>query len=129
MSIDELTFEVHKPYLQKPIKKDHLTQIHEGISDQASRITFLNRSLKSEIPQVKSDIAQNTSLATNNDGMIKEGLMELEKQATANGAATVELRVDVQAAVSSIAQHPALASATGAAPPSAPELQAMRTWH
>ena len=95
MSIDKLMFEVHKLYVQKPTDKDYFMQIHDVIENHAPRITLLNRSLKSEIAQVKatlgkvkSDIAQNASLATHNDGLIKQGLSLLETQVTANGAAT-----------------------------------------
>ena len=52
--------------------------------------------------------------------------MELGKQVKQNGAATAELRADVQAAVQTIALHPTLASATGAAPPEASGIQTMR---
>ena len=91
MSTDDLPCEVHKLYLQKPIDKDYFTQIHEVIRDRASTIILLNRSLKSETAQVKSDIAQNASLATDNDSRLKEGLARLEAHVIVNGVATTEL--------------------------------------
>ena len=69
---------------------------------------------RAEITQVKSDATQNATLAVDNDGRLKQGLMELEKQVNQNEAATAELRADVQAAVQTIALHPTLASATRA---------------
>ena len=82
--------------------------------------------MKAEFTQIKSDIAHNAILAVDNDGRLKDGLMELEKQDTQNGAATTELRANVQAAVGAVAQHPSLASATGAAPVGASEMQSVR---
>ena len=85
----------------------------------------MSRYMKAEVAQVKSDATQNTTLAVDNDWRLKHGLMELEKQINQNGAATAELRADVQAVVQTIAQHPTLALATRAAPPEASEMQAM----
>ena len=82
----------------------------------------MNRYMKADITQIKSRIAQNVTLAVDNDGRPKHGLMEFEKQVTQNGAATPELRADLQAAFGAVAQHPSLASATGAAPAGASEM-------
>ena len=123
MSIDELTFEVHKLYAQKPIDIQYFTQIHEVIRDHASRISIMSRYMKAEIAQVKSDATQNATLAVDNDGRLKQGFMELEKQVNQNGA---ELRADVQAAVQTIALHPNLASAAGPVQPEAQEIRTMR---
>ena len=56
----------------------------------------MNRYVKSEVAQLKSDINQNANLAVDNDGRLKEGLARLEAQVIANGAATAELRGDVR---------------------------------
>ena len=101
-------------------------QIHDAISDHASGITLLNKTLWTDKSMALDQIAQNAASATHSDGLIKQVLTLLEKQMSENGATTAELRADVQAAVSSIAQHPTFALATGAPPPDAAELQAMR---
>ena len=73
------------------------TQIHDVIDDHASRITALaqwcgqlGRALKSNKKMVNGKITQNASLATHNDGLMKQGLSLLEMQVTANGATTAE---------------------------------------
>ena len=121
-SVDELTFEVHKLYAQKPVDLKYFKQIHEVISDHVARITILNRYVKTKNTQLKSDIAQNANLAVDNDSRLKEGSTSLEAQVIANGVATTELRGDVQAVVHGIAQHPILASGTEAAAPEASEM-------
>ena len=118
-SVDELTFEVLKLHSQKPIDIEYSKQIYEATGDHALRITIVNRYVKSEVTQLKSDIHQNANLAVDNDSRLKEGLARLEAQVIANGAATAELRGDVQAAVHGLAQHPSLATGTGAAAPEA----------
>ena len=71
--------------------------------------------MKREAAQIKSDITQNATLATDNDAKTKEGLANLEAQLISNGAATAELRKDVQAPVHGLSQHPNLTAGTGAA--------------
>ena len=39
-SVDELTFEAHKLYAQKPVHLEYFKQIHEVIGDHAARITI-----------------------------------------------------------------------------------------
>ena len=78
MSMGELTHEVHKMDLEKETNQDYFTQIQEVIIDHASRITLPSRALK-------SDIAQNASLADDNDLRIKQGLVLRETQVLANG--------------------------------------------
>ena len=126
-SVDKLTFEVPKLHSQRPIDIEYFKQIHDVIGDHVARITIANRYIKSEVTQLKSDINQNASVALDNDARLKEGLARVEAQVIANGAATVELRGDVQAAVHGLAQHPSLATGTGAAAPDNSELQIMRS--
>ena len=132
-SVDELTFEVLKLHSQKPIDTEYFKQIYDVMEDHAARITITNRYMKSEITQLKSvlksDINKNASLALDNDARLKEGLARLEAQVIANGAATAELRGEVQAAVYRLAQHPNLTTVTGAAAaaPEASEMQAVRS--
>ena len=47
--------------------------------------------MKAEITLVSVDATQNATLAVDNDGRPKQGLMELEKQVNQNGSATPEL--------------------------------------
>ena len=112
MTTDDLSRELHKSYNQKSLDKEYFTQnydpineIHEAIGDHASRITFLSKTLWNDKSLALDQTAQNAALATHHDGLIKQGLSLLETQVTANGAATAELRVDVQYAVNSIAQQ------------------------
>ena len=56
---------------QKPIDEEYFKQIYETICDHASRITIVNRYVKSEIAQLKSDINQNVKLAVDNDSRLK----------------------------------------------------------
>ena len=102
-------------HFPKPIDIEYFKQIHDVIGHHAPRVTIANRDMKSEVTQLKSDISQNPSLAVDNDTRLKEGLARLETQVIANGAATAELRGDVQAAVHGLAQHPNLTVGTGAA--------------
>ena len=101
-SVDELTFEVLKLHSQKPIDTEYFKQIYDVMEDHAARITIMNRYVKSELTQtkseLKSDINQNATLAVHNNARLKEGLARLEAQVIANGAATAELRGDEQAA-------------------------------
>ena len=106
MSIDELTIEVHKHYLQKPTDKDYFSQIHDAVGDHATRITVLTQwcrqigqALKSSEETINEKITENGALATDNDSRLKQGLAQLEAQVLSNGAGTDVLRSDAQAAL------------------------------
>ena len=122
-TVDELTFEVLKLHEPRTIDTDYFKQIYNVMKDHGARITIAHKFMKSEAARLKSDITLNATLATDNDAKIKEGLAHLEAQVISNGAATAELRKDVQEAVHGISQQ---VGATPTAPPD-PDIQSIRS--
>ena len=142
-TLDELTFEVRKLHEQGTHDADYFKQIYNVTEDHGARITIAHKFMKSESAQLKSEIALNATMVTDNDtnmkkGLalleaqvvsntkVKEGLALLEAQVLSNSTAIAELRRDVQGAVHGISQQVGATPTSTPMTPLYPEMQSLR---
>ena len=102
MDNSQLTHELHKLFVQAEADARHFANVHEEVDDHAQRINILTQAM--QLQNVCMETVEKWIVAADsNDGLIKEGLKQLEATVTEQGVAISALRGDVQGAVKDIA--------------------------
>ena len=95
MSNAQLTHELQKLFVQAEEDSGHFANVHDEADDHAQRINAFTQAM--ELKNIRMEAVEKWIVAADsNNGLIKEGLKQLEATVTEQGVAIPAVRGDVQ---------------------------------